>query len=47
MDEAIMKAIRIALEEFGIDWILKKRGTKFIDLLNEIELALSKVIIYG
>ncbi len=44
MDEAIMKAIRIALEEFGIDWILEKRGTKFIDLLNEIELAVDGVL---
>ena len=43
-----MEVIEKTLKDYGIDWILAERndGSKqeFIDLINEIELAVEKVL---
>ncbi len=36
----IVDAVEKTLKDFGIDWILEERGTKFDDLMKEIELAI-------
>ena len=42
--EHITKVIENTLKDYGVDWILKERGTSFADLMEEIKLALSKVL---
>ena len=44
MHEDIMEAIKGGLKDHGIDWILEERGSLFKDLVDEIELAVSKVL---
>ena len=39
-----MKAIEITLKDWGVDWKLGESGAEFRDLMEELELALSKVI---
>ena len=44
MHNFIMEAIEKTLKDYGIDWIMEERGSNFKDLMEELELALSKVI---
>ena len=44
MNEYIMDAIEKTLKDWGVDWILKERGSHFEDLMSEIELAVGKVL---
>ena len=44
MYEYIMEAIKKALKDYGVDWILENKGTLFKDLMDEIELAVAKVL---
>ncbi len=40
----IVDAVEKTLKDFGIDWILEERGTKFDDLMKEIELVIDGAI---
>ena len=44
MNVKVMNAIEITLKDYGIDWILQERDTDFTDLMNELKLALEKVL---
>ena len=44
INEIVKDAIEKALKDWGIDWILEERGTKFKGLMEEIELALKRVL---
>ena len=44
MHEFIMETIEKTLKDWGVDWILRERGSNFEGLMEEIELALGKVI---
>lgn len=40
----IVDEIEHTLKDWGIDWILAERGTKFDDLMKEIELAVERAL---
>ena len=44
MHKFIMDAIEKTLKDWGVDWILRDKGSNFEGLMEELELALSKVI---